>query len=168
MPVKIISGNLFEKNETGKSCFLVHQVNCRGVMGAGLAKTIKQRYPNVYAEYMNALDNRAAHLGTAQTVFVNDQIIKVMYVVNLFGQDDYGRDKQYTSYLALEEGFSNLNNAIKRMLYTPDRVLIRIPYKMGCGLGGGNWNKVLSIIKNEFGNSQYEVNIMNGKILQQE
>ena len=28
-----------------------HVVNCQGVMGGGIAKSIKERYPSVYEEY---------------------------------------------------------------------------------------------------------------------
>ena len=30
---------------------LCHQVNCQGVMGAGLAKQIRSKYPEVYEQY---------------------------------------------------------------------------------------------------------------------
>lgn len=37
----VLEGNLLD----APFQFIAHQVNCRGVMGAGLAKQIKQKYP---------------------------------------------------------------------------------------------------------------------------
>ena len=35
---------------------ICHQVNCQGVMGSGLAKQIRERYPIVYEEYKKWCD----------------------------------------------------------------------------------------------------------------
>ena len=32
---------------------ICHQVNCMGVMGSGVAKQVKERYPKVFEEYVN-------------------------------------------------------------------------------------------------------------------
>ncbi len=45
--IKIIDGNLFDT----KAKIIAHQVNCRGVMGSGVALQIKERYPYVYEMY---------------------------------------------------------------------------------------------------------------------
>ena len=34
-----------------RAMYICHQVNCMGVMGAGIAKQIKAMYPEVYEEY---------------------------------------------------------------------------------------------------------------------
>jgi len=47
--VKFKNGNLLDAPELMK----VHQVNCKGVMGGGIAKQIKERYPLVYKTYLN-------------------------------------------------------------------------------------------------------------------
>ena len=48
----VVSGNLLEIEE-GIIC---HQVNCQGVMGAGVAKTIASRYPQVLSAYRELCD----------------------------------------------------------------------------------------------------------------
>ena len=30
---------------------ICHQVNCQGVMGSGIAKQVREKYPKVYKEY---------------------------------------------------------------------------------------------------------------------
>lgn len=48
MPVTELSGTVF----TGGCQTLVNTVNCVGVMGKGLAKEMKRRYPAMFAEYL--------------------------------------------------------------------------------------------------------------------
>lgn len=42
--IKFVNGDI-TKSSTG---IIAHQVNCRGLMGAGVAKSIKAAFPNVY------------------------------------------------------------------------------------------------------------------------
>lgn len=76
---------------TSDAKFIVHQVNCKGVMGAGLAKQIKQKYRHVYLEY-KAVASREM-LGRNLAVPINDR----QYIVNAFAQDGYGRFGVHTS-----------------------------------------------------------------------
>ena len=45
--IKIVNGNIVSAKEQ----IIAHQVNCRGVMGAGLALQIRNKYSEVYEEY---------------------------------------------------------------------------------------------------------------------
>lgn len=45
--IKIVKGDILQASED----IIGHQVNCQGVMGAGLAKQIRNKYPHVYDEY---------------------------------------------------------------------------------------------------------------------
>ena len=47
LTIPIRSGNILHSGAD----IIVQQVNCRGVMGAGLAKQIATRYPDVLAMY---------------------------------------------------------------------------------------------------------------------
>lgn len=63
-------------------------------------------------------------------------------IANIFGQNNYGRDKQYTVYSALQKAFNTLASDC-------GMCVIRIPYGMGCGLGGGDWKIVSKLIDEE-------------------
>lgn len=39
--IKVINGDLF----TSKANFIVHQVNCQGVMGSGVAAQVAENFP---------------------------------------------------------------------------------------------------------------------------
>ena len=122
---------------------ICHQVNCRGVMGAGVAKAISKKWPIVKLEYEAACTSAASPydlLGIAQIVKVENGF----GVVNLFGQLNYGRSKVcYTDYRALEKAMKSVNNLFKGMT-------IALPWKIGCGLAGGDWARVEEIIMRSF------------------
>ena len=44
-----------------KADYICHQVNCRGAMNSGVAKTIRQEYPEVFTEYFNCNGNGTVH-----------------------------------------------------------------------------------------------------------
>jgi O-acetyl-ADP-ribose deacetylase (regulator of RNase III) len=118
---------------------ILHQVNCKGVMGSGVALTIKQKYPEVYNEYVNFVKK---NIGASSKLLGSVQLCKTTegkYVANLFSQDGYGYKGKYTDYDALRKGLGKLNELCKGKT-------IALPYKMGSDRGGGDWNKVLGII----------------------
>ena len=128
-----------------ESGILVHQCNCLGIMGGGVAKAVKDKYPKVFREYKVLCDRNIGNtlnlLGETQFVKCEDGIV----VANIFGQLNVGMGRQ-TDYFALESGLKNvLKYAIEN-----DIGCIGIPYKIGCGLGGGNWAYVSKIIDNIF------------------
>jgi O-acetyl-ADP-ribose deacetylase (regulator of RNase III) len=114
-------------------------------MGAGLAKQIRQKFPEVYNRYKHFCNTEAPRerLGTAQFVEINDN--PRQFICNVFGQYYFGTDKQYTDYKALRTAFESI-------AYHFPTHTIAIPYKMGCGLAGGDWNTVLEIIKETLAN----------------
>lgn len=98
MNIKFVNGDILTFPERDGDTIICQQVNCRGVMGAGFAKQIRDKWPFVYNEYIRVTDVcDKLMLGSYQNVKVGPHL----YVANLFGQDGYGRDKRYTNYAAL-------------------------------------------------------------------
>jgi len=123
--------------DTGIIC---HQVNAQGVMGAGLAAQVRIRYPQVYEEYMNIYNSGKLKLGQC----IITKIFSDKYIASVVGQDRYGRGKRFTSYNALSVALM----ALKDFRKTLERPLpVYMPYRMGCGLGGGSWRIVKDIIE---------------------
>jgi hypothetical protein len=131
-----------------KDGILFHQVNCQGVMGAGIAKAIRDKWPVVFERYrQNCKHSGKANFGKCQFVNITDDL----YVVNLFGQDRYGRDKRYTHYMRLRHAL----NEAKRGVDTLESLFKRkfpvyFPYRMSCSSAGGNWYLVQKMIKDIF------------------
>lgn len=147
--IKHIKCDIFESGAD----VILHQVNCQGVMGSGIAKQVREKFPNVYNQYKmmckDAVGNHTLLLGTAQCVAITDN----KFIVNLFAQEDFGYDGRcYTDYNALKKCL----RAVKRYPMFYDKV-IAIPYLMGCHRGGGDWDVVYKMIEDIFGNSNVDV-----------
>ena len=121
---------------------ICQQVNCKGVMGSGLAKEIRTNFPPVYDEYHKKCLRCYGDdlLGLVQYVTVNG-----ITFANCFGQVEYGRDgKKYTEDDALRSCFKDIASTFH------SGETIAIPYKIGCELGGGDWDAIYKIIEEEF------------------
>lgn len=138
--VRYIEGDILSEPKQGERIIICQQVNCAGVIGAGLAKQIRAKYPVVYSEYQQYIYELTAQesplLGRVSYVRVADNIA----IANIFGQDGYGRGMRHTNYAALSVAFW-------RMFSRIHNTTIRIPYGIGCGLGVGDWNIVEALIK---------------------
>lgn len=145
--------------------YICHQVNCQGRMGSGIAKQIRARWPVVYASYMatykqredevfrghygNTLNVSETLLGDLQQVPISDK----QTVINMFAQQSYGYDgKLYTSYDAFWKCLEGIKTSI------PKGSRIGFPAKIGCGLGGANWEVIFKMIEQVLG-EDYEVYI---------
>ena len=141
---------------------ICHQVNCQGKMNSGVAKTIREKWPDVYIKYMESneiiWDKAHEHgrmiwnhmLGQIQVVFIADK--KTMAVVNMFAQENYGYDgRRYTSY----DAFWSCLGEIKRNINPGLR--IAFPARIGCVRGGANWNVILKMIEEVLGDYNVEI-----------
>ena len=159
MSINIVNGNIFDTH-----CNIIcHQVNCQGVMGHGIAKQVKEKYKGVFNEYKRYCDahadNREAMLGEALIVDVDygaavlDWLVNKerKYIANIFGQLTYGTGLR-TNYKALVLGLEVVANFAKE-----HNLSVAIPYKIGCGLAGGDWNKVNILIEGVFAGTGIEV-----------
>jgi O-acetyl-ADP-ribose deacetylase (regulator of RNase III) len=141
---------------TARQQIIVHQVNCQGRMGSGVAKAIKEKFPNVYTEYKKYCDKYGRPavinvlLGKCQIVEIdepNRNRPDKQYVANLFAQDKYGFDGQmYTSYDAFLKGLQTL----KEFCIEHNITSIAFPEKIGCGRGGADWQIISRMIETTF------------------
>lgn len=149
--IKHIKCDIFESGAD----VILHQVNCQGVMGSGIAKQVREKYPEVFDAYKTLCDiksDKSELLGTAQFVRVGEN----GYIVNLFSQENFGYDgKCYTSYNAIRECLEDVNNYFSHET-------IAIPYLMGCYRGGGDWNVVYKMIGDIFNRNDVLICEYNG------
>lgn len=142
---------------------ICHQVNCQGAMNSGVAKAIRQKWPEVYTEYRNKARDLSSEefcdedlswmhmFGHIQTVFLADK--GTMTVINMFAQAGYGYDgRRYTSYDAFWSCLGEIKEYIKPGLR------IAFPARIGCVRGGANWNVILKMIEEVLG-EDYNVEI---------
>ncbi len=131
------------KESTG---ILVHGVNAQGVMGSGIAKLIRDKYPQVYTDYMRMykFNGNQLMLGEVIKTDISDKLKIVSGVTQKF----YGRDKNfiYLDYAALEKVFVQVND------YAKETSLPVIFPLVGCGLANGDKDTVLKIINDTLDN----------------
>lgn len=152
MDEHIYKGNLL--NSSAK--VIGHQVNCLGVMGAGVAKAIRDKWPEVYEAYaaycLLHLHGKTL-LGHAFPAATKDGHI----VMNLFGQYRVRRQagQLVTNYDALDKAMQSTAYFMR----SHDLGTIALPYGIGCGLGGGDWNVVWDIICRAFNDTGISVEL---------
>ena len=136
---------------------ICHQVNCQGVMGSGIAKQVREKYPVVYEKYKHHCDiySPKALLGIAQFVGTQERHdTPFLGIFNLYAQEKYGYDgKQYTNYDAIYKCLEKLKESIPE---NPkgEKYVVAIPYMMSCCRGGGNWETVYGFIEDILGNDE--------------
>ena len=126
---------------------IMHQVNCQNVMGAGVAKSLYQTYPQVkklYHQLAEEYNTPAKRFGLLQAVEISDKLI----ILNSFSQFAYGNSKRtgkvYTDEHVLMENLKRCDLMAKEKNLTA-----YVPNQIGCGLAGGNWQRIKQFILDE-------------------
>lgn len=146
-PVQYKIGDLLKSNED----VIGHQTNCIGAMGAGIAETIKNMFPEfefAYGGYCTTVKESSELLGECQLIKTQQGL----WIANLFGQDKVSRDEKQTNEKALKKALLTLKGQAMANGWN-----IGLPYKIGSNLGGADWNEVYEIILEVF--SDYPVTI---------
>lgn len=133
---------------------LAHQTNCAGVMGAGIAKQIKEKLlsEHNFRAYKEVCDRFGRGLlGNVQFLKIGEN----HFVANVFGEDRPTGKGLDTRYDALRKGLEYVHNVAQSNKQT-----VVIPGLMGCGLAGGDWDYVLrNIVEPIFGESDVRLTI---------
>lgn len=124
--MRILIGDIFESD-----CrTLVNTVNCVGVMGKGIAKCFKERYPDMYKDYKRRCTCGVVRPGTP---YLFDDILGTS-ILN-FPTKDHWRSPSRLSYI--REGLDWFCAHWDELGITS----IAFP-PLGCGNGGLNWREV--------------------------
>ena len=112
-----------------------HGVNCQGVMGAGIAKVFKDKFPDNYVNY-----KRHCELSTLVPgdVYVFERWGRDPHIFNIASQGAPGRHARYDWLFN-----GSLKAAQKAVRLDAD--VIAIP-QIGCGIGGLEWDKVETLL----------------------
>ena len=108
---------------------ICHSVNCKRVMGAGLALAIRNMYPQVYQAYIS---KPTWELGDTQLVPVSKELV----IANMATQDKCGTSKVQTNLTAFRRCLFYVKG------YADTRGLpVYFPYYVGSSLAGGPTNE---------------------------
>ena len=132
---------------------ICQQVNCCGVMGAGLAKAIMDKFPIVKEKYDECYKHSTTNYNCKYKMHKNQfgtyTIIPLttdqqLYVANIYSQEFYGN--------AMRTGkvYTNLNvliDLIAKIALSHANLPIYIPIGIGCGFGGEKWENLEKELK---------------------
>lgn len=140
--IETVKGNLITAFTNNEINFMVHCCNMQNVMGAGIAKQIRNAYPVAYEADTKWFDTKPerrdySHMSLGQ-VSLNK------YIANVYGQRYYGVQQKQLNEEFLIIGLAQLASI------TDADDTIGIPWNMGCGLAGGSWSIVYQIIQDTF------------------
>jgi O-acetyl-ADP-ribose deacetylase (regulator of RNase III) len=119
------------------SGIIVHGCNMRAVMGSGVAKSIKEKYPKCFTVYKNKLLEYRLKLGDVIYHYPTDDLL----IANALTQDNYGTKERYVNYVAVANAFQK----VIQVAHLENFTKINFPF-IGAGLAGGDWNIISNII----------------------
>lgn len=133
--MEIIEGDLLTSGEK----YIAHQCNCISIGSRGLAKSIpdKWRYADVYTQ-------RKQHSKPGTIILTSPEEEYAPHVICMFAQFQPGKPNIYndSSQHRLSWFKACLEEINKLNIDT-----IAMPYNIGCGLAGGNWEDYLKLLE---------------------
>lgn len=135
--IEYVKGSIFDAEVEA----LVNPVNCVGIMGAGLAKEFKDRFPEYFEDYKEACDHGYMKVGRV--------LIHPMWgyrpKFDIISFPTKHHWKNLSSLEIINAGLLSLVQCIKINYICS----IAIP-ALGCGLGGLEWDEVKPLIDGAF------------------
>ena len=140
--IKIIDGNLLDF-PNGIN-YIAHSCNTQNIMGGGIAKQIKDRYPTAYQADCFAMYEDDNVLGEYSFAVADATQTKGIY--NMYTQDKIGGARA-VNYEAFYVALTKVANTIEWEDDTDEKTSVfGLPWMISCGLAGGSWNVIFSII----------------------
>lgn len=135
--MRVIDGDLLELALAGEFDVIVHGCNCHCTMGAGIAKSIKARFPEAYAADLATTKGDREKLGTISFAEI-ERPHHSLVVVNAYTQYDWRGSGKKVDYDAIRTTMQFVKSRFGGK---------RIGYPLiGAGLAGGDWSEIAPII----------------------
>ena len=143
--MKQINGDIFKGDWNG----MVHCTNLYHTMGGGIARIIKERFPEAYEADCKTPRSDARKLGTFSCAEITRDE-KVFTIFNLYGQMGIGSNgkpmNRNAQYDAIHDGVWRICEFILA-LYQNEKYVLAFPYKMASDLAGGDFKIVSAILE---------------------
>lgn len=141
--IKIKLGNIFESEMKT----LVNTINCVGVMGKGIAKIYKDKYPKMFEEYKDMCVQKLIHPGCLYPYYENNQV----KILN-FPTKQHWRSPSKIEYI--QDGLDWFVQNYEELGITS----IAFP-PLGCGNGGLDWGTVGPVMYNKLKDLPIDIEI---------
>lgn len=134
--IEFVTGDFFDY----KADIRINTVNCVGVMGAGVALEFKNRYPDMFKEYVNVCKNNDIYPGQPH-IWEEYDLFSTCTIINLPTKIHWRNPSEYEY---IEKNLIWLRNFL---IEKDEELVVTLP-ALGCGHGGLNWSIVKSMICN--------------------
>lgn len=149
--ITYIKGELISLAKSGKFDLIAHGCNCFCTQKAGIAKQFADTFGTdkydlehfLYKGDINKLgqiEHQNYHIKDNEIQKLSNFSDINLTVINCYTQYNYGTDKRQLDYHALKLCLMKINHIF------PDKH-IGLPYVIGCGLAGGDPQKVIGIVE---------------------
>jgi len=140
--MKVIKGDLLKLADEGKFDVIVHGCNCFNNFGAGIAWIIAQKYIPAWKADQDTLKGDIGKLGTytKATILTKTNPVKVFNIINAYTQ--YGCNISINEDLFEYDSFETILHKLAQEYPNSN---FGFP-KIGCGLAGGNEEKIMNMI----------------------
>ena len=143
--MKTIKGNLIKLAEEGEFDVIIHGCNCFNSLGAGLARQLAVKYPQVLKADKQTEYGDREKLGTYTSAIVEIDN-RYFAVVNSYTQYKWSSGSDVFEYAAFQRF---LNNFIIPYSSEKPSPKWKIGFPMiGAGLAGGDWSRISKMIEN--------------------
>jgi O-acetyl-ADP-ribose deacetylase (regulator of RNase III) len=131
MTLKHAKGNLLDLAEAGEFDIVVQGCNCFNTMGGGIAREIRERYPEVAAADAETIKGDYTKLGNwTEEAVLRQNGAGAFLVVNAYTQYNMSQGTDVFEYVAFEL-------ILQKLLHFCGDKRIGLPY-IGMGLAGGD------------------------------
>lgn len=144
MTIKHVTGDLFSLNVQA----IGHGVNCKGVMGSGIAVEFKRRHQIMFEHYRQICERNLLQLGQVMVWRPSDAPV----IFNVASQYEPGPNADMEGLLIGLDWveFYSRRNGIET---------VGLP-QIGCGIGGLDWDEVSSAIEILLGPAKTEFTLV--------
>lgn len=132
--IEFVDGDFFDFDADIR----INTVNCVGVMGAGVALAFKNKYPEMFKEYVKQCKAKQITPGNPRVWKEGDMFSKGVEIINFPTKDHWRKPSEYEY---VESGLIWLSEYLKDR----EGLTVTLP-ALGCGHGGLDWEKVKPLI----------------------
>lgn len=133
MPIPVIKGNLLDAPED----YICHQCNSITTKSKGLSSAIFERFPEADIYKDRQIPD------TPGTIKIRGRIIN-MIAQYYPGPPKFGNDTTQMRKYWFSECLAEIETHLKGK---GTIVRLALPWRIGCGLAGGNWNEYLQVLE---------------------
>lgn len=147
-----LNSNLIEMAKAGQFEIIAHGCNCFNCMGAGIAKSIRENFPEAFQVDQKTHHGSYNKLGTLSIAKSENGV----YIANLYTQFTPGKSADISA-------IDICLNKLQYIASTWGLQEIGLPL-IGCGIGGLNWKDVRPLVKKYLGKFNTTVVILGDKL----